>query len=134
MKNKARPLVKSPTITLSLPGRRASKGAAKLSRDLSQHPFAGGKVNIILVAKDGAGQAGKSGVKQVVLPGRYFTKPLAAALVEQRRVLAWDARSQRQVANMLDVIANTAPEEFIEDVGIYTGLQVAWAQYRPGAQ
>ena len=121
-----RPLVKSPIITLSLPRQRFSEGAAKMSRDLSQHPFAGGKVSITLVAKDGAGQVGKSEMKQIVLPGRYFTKPLAAALVEQRRVLATDARAQRQVASMLDIIANTAPEEFIKDVGIFTGLQVAW--------
>ena len=122
----ARPLVKPPTIILSLPRQRLRQGAAKLSRDLSQHPFAGGKVNITLVAKDGAGQVGKSETKQIVLPARYFTKPLAAALVEQRRVLAKDARSQRQVANMLDIIANTAPEEFIDDIGIFTGLQVTW--------
>jgi len=37
-----------------------------------------------------------------------------------------DARSARKVAGMLDIIANTAPEEFIKSAGIYTGLQVAW--------
>lgn len=121
-----RPLVKAPVVTLSLPRQRTKQGDVKMSRDLSQHPFAGGKVNITLVVKDGAGQVGKSSVKQVILPARFFTKRLAAALVEQRRILAQDARSQRRVANMLDIIANTAPEEFIEDVSIYTGLQVVW--------
>ncbi len=122
----ARPLVKPPVITLSLSRARAKAGKAKLSRDLSQHPFSGGKVNLTLIAKDGAGQIGKSVTKVIVLPARFFTKPLAAALVEQRRILAMDANSARQVADMLDIIANTAPEEFIPDTSIYTGLQVVW--------
>ena len=125
-KKGVRPLVKPPVITLSLPKQRANKGATKLSRDISQHPFAGGKVNITLIAKDGAGQVGKSASKEIVLPARYFTKPLASALVEQRRILAMNANSSRQVANMLDIIANTAPEEFIKDTSVYTGLQVVW--------
>lgn len=122
----ARPLVKPPVVTLSLSRARAKTGKAKLSRDLSQHPFAGGKVNLTLIAKDGAGQIGKSVIKEIVLPARFFTKPLAAALVEQRRILAMDANSARQVADMLDIIANTAPEEFIPNTSIYTGLQVVW--------
>lgn len=122
----ARPLVKAPDIALAIPRQSSKNGSIKVSRDLSQHPYAGGKVSITLVAKDGAGQFGKSAVKEFVLPARFFTKPLAAALVEQRRILAMDARNAPEVANMLDIIANTAPEDFIKDASIYTGLQVAW--------
>ena len=122
----ARPLVEPPDINLALRRSQAREGKIKLSRDLSQHPFAGGTVLVTLMARDGAGQTGKSRTLETVLPMRFFTKPLAIALVEQRRDLAGDARNARQVASMLDIIANTAPEAFIPEYGTYLGLQVIY--------
>ncbi len=124
----ARPLVKPPDINLALRRNQARKGEVKLSRDLSQHPFAGGRVVITLVAKDGADQTGRSKTLETILPMRFFTKPLAMALIEQRRILAGDARNARDVASMLDIITNTAPEEFIPKYGTYLGLQVIYRQ------
>jgi uncharacterized protein (TIGR02302 family) len=126
----ARPLVKPPDLSLPLPRRQSGKGKIKLSRDLSRHPFAGGKMTITLVAKDGASQTGKSAIKEIILPARFFTKPLAKALVEQRRILAMDARKARDVANMLDIITNTAPEEFIKNTSTYLGLVVVHTALR----
>ncbi len=121
---KARPLVKPPDITLAMPRRRTKQESVKSSRDLSHHPYAGGRTAITLKATDGAKQQGKSATKIAVLPGRLFTKPLAAALVEQRRILATDARSAGKVAEMIDIIANTAPEYLINDASVFLGLQV----------
>ena len=55
-------------------------------------------VELSLVAKDLAGQTGRSAPIEMVLPERRFTKPLARAVVEQRRRLAEDPRDRLQVA------------------------------------
>ena len=46
-----------------------------------------------LTARDEGGNEGKSEPFAFRLPERLFTKPLARALVEQRRNLALDARA-----------------------------------------
>ena len=43
------------------------------------------RVELTLVAKDLAGQSGRSKPVEIVLPERRFTKPLARAVIEQRR-------------------------------------------------
>jgi uncharacterized protein (TIGR02302 family) len=121
----ARPLVDPPAAALALPRRRAKSGTAKVNRDLTAHPWAGSDVAITLVARDDAGQTGRSETRHMVLPGRSFTNPLALALIEQRRILALDARKSAKVADMLDAVL-TAPEAFIDNVPAYLALNVAW--------
>lgn len=55
------------------------------------------------------------------LPERLFTKPLARALIEQRRVLALDANRNSQVYAALDALM-IAPELFTPEAGHYLGL------------
>src|SRR5258708_9993296 len=55
------------------------------------------------------------------LPERLFTKPLARALIEQRRVLALDANQNGQVFAALDALM-IAPELFMPETGQYLGL------------
>ncbi len=55
------------------------------------------------------------------LPERLFTKPLARALIEQRRILALDANQNSQVYTALDALM-IAPELFMPDAGHYLGL------------
>jgi uncharacterized protein (TIGR02302 family) len=55
------------------------------------------------------------------LPERLFTKPLARALIEQRRVLALDANQNSQVYTALDALM-IAPELFTPEAGHYLGL------------
>ena len=50
-----------------------------------------------LTARDEGGNEGRSEPFAFHLPERAFTKPLAKALVEQRRNLALDARVRSQV-------------------------------------
>src|ERR1700716_4182129 len=55
------------------------------------------------------------------LPERLFTKPLARALIEQRRILALDANQNGQVYAALDALM-IAPELFMPEAGQYLGL------------
>jgi hypothetical protein len=54
-------------------------------------------VVMTLTARDEGGNEGRSEPFAFRLPERAFTKPLAKALVEQRRNLALDARVRSQV-------------------------------------
>ncbi|MDQ0475265.1 TIGR02302 family protein [Labrys wisconsinensis] len=120
----AHPLYEPPRIALPLPAGRNHNGKASATRDVSEHPFAGATVKMQLVARDDAGNEGHSDEQEVTLPGRTFVKPLARALVEQRRKLALDARQQPAVEDALDALM-LAPEQFTKDASIYLGLRTA---------
>ena len=124
------PLVEAPVLDLPLPKRNATKGVSKTSQDLTNHPWAGAKVKMTLIAEDQAGQKGKSETKSFVLPERIFTKPLAKAIVDERRNLALDMRNAPQVAEMLDIITTTHPDVFIKDFTVYTALRIAYRSIR----
>ncbi|MDF1608048.1 TIGR02302 family protein [Hoeflea sp. YIM 152468] len=118
----ARPLYDPPKYRLSLPRRSAQDNRAVASHDLTEHPLAGQKVRITLVATDGAGQQGRSETLETVLPGRRFSEPLAAAVVEQRGVLALDANNLNRVFD-LHAALTVAPEETIPNLTHYLLLQ-----------
>lgn len=118
----ARPLFEPPRYRLSLPRRSAEGNRAVSSHDLTEHPLAGQKVLITLVATDGAGQEGRSETLETTLPGRRFSNPLAAAVVEQRGVLALDAQNLPRVFDLHDALT-IAPEETIPDLSHYLLLQ-----------
>jgi len=122
----AQPLIDAPEVALPLPGRRAKKGISKTSRDLTAHPWAGADVAMTLIAEDQAGQTGKTEAVSFKLPERVFVRPLALAIVEERRRLALDKRQRKAVAEMLDVITTTHPDEFIKSKSVYTALRVAY--------
>ena len=105
-----KPLVPAPRATLSLPS-GAGNEETKTTTDLSSHPWAGARVKLTLVARDEAGQEGRSETITVTLPQRPFTKPLARALVEQRRNLIIDPAQQRRVQMSLDALL-TSPDRF----------------------
>ncbi len=116
-----RPLVTPPDFALSLPAGRAKSGQATSFRDLTANPWSGGKVRVTLIAHNEGGQEGRSETKEITLPAKAFTKPLARALVEQRRVLALDANRQPQVDDAFDALL-IAPEHFYESSAIYLGV------------
>ena len=78
-------------------------------------------MTLTLTAKDEAGNEGKSEPFNMRLPERLFTKPLARALIEQRRTLALDANQNSQVYTALDALM-IAPELFTPEAGHYLGL------------
>lgn len=117
----ARPLFQPPQFTLTLPNARTRNGVGQTVRDLSEDPYAGADVTLTLTAKDEAGNEGKSEPFNMRLPERLFTKPLARALIEQRRILALDANKNSDVYAALDALM-IAPELFTPETGHYLGL------------
>ena len=116
-----RPLFDAPQFTLVLPNVRTRNGVGQTVKDLSEDPYAGADVTLTLTAKDEAGNEGKSEPFNMRLPERLFTKPLARALIEQRRILALDANQNAQVYAALDALM-IAPELFTPEAGYYLGL------------
>ncbi|HXO70058.1 MAG TPA: TIGR02302 family protein, partial [Bradyrhizobium sp.] len=117
----ARPLFDPPKFALVLPNARTRNGVGQTVKDLSEDPYAGADVTLTLVAKDEAGNEGKSEPFNTRLPERLFTKPLARALIEQRRTLALNANQNSQVYTALDALM-IAPELFTPEAGHYLGL------------
>jgi uncharacterized protein (TIGR02302 family) len=116
-----RPLFDPPQFPLVLPNARTRNGVGQTVKDLSEDPYAGADVTLTLTAKDEAGNEGKSEPFDMRLPERLFTKPLARALIEQRRILALDANQNAQVYAALDALM-IAPELFTPEAGQYLGL------------
>jgi uncharacterized protein (TIGR02302 family) len=117
-----RPLFDPPQFALVLPNARTRNGVGQTVKDLSEDPYAGADVTLTLTARDEAGNEGKSEPFDMRLPERLFTKPLARALIEQRRVLALDANQSAQVDVALDALM-IAPELFMPETGQYLGLR-----------
>src|SRR5262249_4463004 len=82
---------------LVLPQARTKNGVGQSTKDLTEHPWAGTDVAMILTARDEAGNEGQSTAFEFRLPERPFSKPMARALVEQRRILALDGDAQASV-------------------------------------
>ncbi|MBV9462148.1 MAG: TIGR02302 family protein [Bradyrhizobium sp.] len=116
-----RPLYTAPQFPLVLPNARTRNGVGQTVKDLSEDPYAGADVTLTLTAKDEAGNEGKSEPFNMRLPERLFTKPLARALIEQRRILALDANKNSEVFTALEALA-IAPELFMPETGQYLGL------------
>ncbi|QHO72105.1 TIGR02302 family protein [Bradyrhizobium sp. CCBAU 051011] len=116
-----RPLFDAPQFALVLPNARTRNGVGQTVKDLSEDPYAGADVTLTLTAKDEAGNEGKSEPHNMRLPERLFTKPLARALIEQRRILALDANQNALVYAALDALM-IAPELFTPESGHYLGL------------
>ncbi|MBE7219591.1 MAG: TIGR02302 family protein, partial [Caulobacteraceae bacterium] len=119
-----RSLVEPPKGTLALPAAPGGIGDAKTTLDLSDHPWAGAHVTMVLTARDEGGNTGESKPTEVVLPARPFTVPLARALVEQRRNLVLDPDHRDRVAMALDAL-DYAPEVFDVPPAVHLGLHAA---------
>lgn len=123
--DQARPLYQAPEMALSLPrGGPDEDNAARTSRDLTTHPWAGTIVELTLAATDGAGQDGHSETQTFRLPERPFDNPLARALVEQRQILALDANAKSRVLAMMDGLT-LRPEDTFEEMAHFLGIKSA---------
>lgn len=120
-KTAARPLFQPPQFPLALPNARTRNGVGQTVKDLSEDPYAGADITLTLTAKDEAGNEARSEPFNMRLPERLFTKPLARALIEQRRILALDANRNSDVYTALDALM-IAPELFTQEIGQYLGL------------
>lgn len=118
------PLMRPPKLELRLPRPNATAAEAHTYFEMASHPWAGRKVIMTLEATDVAGQVGKSPGLEMILPERQFTKPLARAIVEQRKKLLEDSRYRPNVVFALDALT-LEPDGFIDDVRVYLGLRTA---------
>ncbi|MEM8744311.1 MAG: TIGR02302 family protein [Pseudomonadota bacterium] len=113
-----------PLIPLTLPRSNAKAAEANTFKDLTSHPWAGLKVIMTLAARDHAGQEGKSEEYELVLPERRFTKPMAKALIEQRKNLVRNPDDRETVGRALSALT-IAPERFFKDTTLYLGIRSA---------
>ena len=93
-----------PDIAVPLPtpisGNRADFEEA-LIEDFSEHPWANLPVLVRLSALDGAEQQFITEPRAMVLPGRRFFDPLAAAIIEARRDLLWSRANSPRIAQVM---------------------------------
>jgi uncharacterized protein (TIGR02302 family) len=119
------PLHEPPVMPLPLPHANGKQIDGRASQDLTAHPWAGLKVRMTLAARDQAGQTGESQPYEFVLPERKFTKPLAKALIEQRKKLVRDPDAADGVARALDALT-LGGERVIQDSRVYLALRNAY--------
>jgi len=101
---------------------RDAKGRA--FQDLTAHPWAGLLVDMTLVARDQAGQLGRGKPVRFRLPERQFSKPLASALVEQRKVLIRTPAQKGRVVRSLSALM-AWPDGLFETSGSYMGVRMS---------
>jgi uncharacterized protein (TIGR02302 family) len=104
-----------------------------LVEDLSQHPWAGLPVLLEMTALDDLDQEAAAEPESIILPGRRFFDPLAAAIIEQRRDLLWNRSNVERVAQVLRAVSYL-PEDIFEDDKSYLILRAAIRrmEYRSG--
>ncbi|MBE1707013.1 MULTISPECIES: TIGR02302 family protein [Mesorhizobium] len=120
----AHPLYGPPEMPLALPRRGGKSNAAKTTKDLTEHVWAGGSIKLTLVAADDAGHTASSETKTLVMPERPFANPLARAVIEQRRLLALDANAKPHVLDLIDAIT-LRPEDTFDNMSHYLAIMSA---------
>jgi len=120
----ARPLYPAPEMPLALPRRGGKSKAARTTRDLTEHVWAGSTIRLTLEATDDAGQVARSETKTLTMPERPFTNPLARAVIEQRRLLALDANARPRVLDLMDAIT-LRPEDTFDNMAHYLAIMSA---------
>ncbi|MDO5704993.1 MAG: DUF4175 family protein, partial [Paracoccus sp. (in: a-proteobacteria)] len=111
------------SLILPVPRGDTRRITGTLTEDLARHPWANLPVTVTLRATDGIGQTGDSTPAAVILPGRRFFDPLAAALIETRRDLLWSRDNAGRSAEILRAVT-WQPDGFVEDV-LYRELRGA---------
>tara|TARA_R110002049_G_scaffold23781_3_gene84480 strand:+ start:88631 stop:91258 length:2628 start_codon:yes stop_codon:yes gene_type:complete len=76
-----------------------------LIENFSKHPWANLPVTISLSVLDAAEQQGQTQGEALVLPGRRFFDPAAAAVIEMRRDLLWSRANAPRIAQVLRAVA-----------------------------
>ncbi|TSE02633.1 TIGR02302 family protein [Mesorhizobium intechi] len=120
----AHPLYGPPEMPLALPRRGGKSNAAKTTKDLTEHVWAGSSIKLTLVATDDAGHTASSETKTLVMPERPFANPLARAVIEQRRLLALDANAKPHVLDLIDAIT-LRPEDTFDNMSHYLAIMSA---------
>jgi uncharacterized protein (TIGR02302 family) len=119
-------------IAIDLPLAASSKTVTQtVYSDQTENPLAGLDVDIVLEAKDGAGQIGRSKPARYKLPARIFTNPLARALIEQRQNLALGGDNAVPKATHTLEALTIAPDRFYANQGgTYLAIRTAYWELR----
>ncbi|TKB16146.1 MAG: TIGR02302 family protein [Mesorhizobium sp.] len=120
----AHPLYGPPDMPLTLPRRGGKANAAKTTKDLTEHVWAGSTIKLSLTATDDAGHTATSETKTLVMPERPFSNPLARAVIEQRRLLALDTNARPRVLDLMDAIT-LRPEDTFDNMSHYLAIMSA---------
>ncbi|MBB3316590.1 uncharacterized protein (TIGR02302 family) [Rhizobium sp. BK181] len=120
----ATPLYPLPDFRLDIPRRNSRDAKGVTSKNLTEHPLSGKRVRITLVAKDAAGQTGRSPPHEMTLPARPFNEPLAAAVAEERQTFSLDTRKMPEAVALNEALT-LRPEETIPNLTNYLLLQSA---------
>ena len=123
------PLDRPPVLSLRLPSPRAKTREASTYNDLNSHPWGGRIVRMTLVARDHAGNIGKSKTVDLIFPERRFFNPIAKSVVELRRKLATDARHANFVRRAINALTYE-PTGFLNDTGVFLGLRSVYHRLR----
>ena len=83
-----------------------------LIENFSKHPWANLPVTISLSALDAAEQQTTTPPSELVLPGRRFFDPTAAAVIEMRRDLLWSKANTGRMAQVLRAVSYRPEEGF----------------------
>ncbi len=103
---------------LPLPLRGAAAEAGEtVTRNLTENPWAGLPVVLTLIVADAAGQEARVEAR-LDLPARRFREPLARAIVEQRRDLAWSVETAPRVRDVIDALT-AHPDDVFTDASAY---------------
>ncbi len=114
-------------VTMKKASPKEETGSAKA--DLAEHPWAGFMVDMSLTAKDGGGNATESKKITFRMPERLFTRPLARALVEQRKHLILSPEESGGVVQMLDALL-TYPEGLIDNSGTHIAIAMVMSRLK----
>lgn len=89
-----------------------------LMEDFSQHPWANLPVMVRLSALDGAEQEAETEPRAIVLPGRRFFDPVAAAVIEQRRDILWSRDNGERIAQVMRAMSHLPEDVFRKEVDV----------------
>jgi uncharacterized protein (TIGR02302 family) len=101
-------------LGIPLPGGQPKTAHGLHVQDLIAHPWAGLPVRARLLARDAAGQAGRSAEAELLLPIRRFRNPAAQALIAARQRLSLNPEDRRPAADAIDLLL-AAPDAFSND-------------------
>ena len=89
--------------------------------DFSEHPWANLPVTVALTALDAAEQQAQTAPMQMILPGRRFFDPTAAAVIEMRRDILWSRSNTKRTVQVLRAVSYLPQEAFRSET---TGLRL----------
>jgi uncharacterized protein (TIGR02302 family) len=104
-----------PEVTVPLPMPIAGDRAAfeeNLIDDFSEHPWANLPVTVAMTALDAAEQQAQTAPMHMILPGRRFFDPTAAAVIEMRRDILWSRDNAKRTAQVLRAVSYLPQDAF----------------------